>query len=220
MTDRGGHLDGNGYRWFGEMLGKVYYQSQVQGKPFQPLQPTAIARETLPTQIRIKYHVPVRPLVFDTYLIPKIKDYGFEVYLRDYRQENKQIIKQVEIDGDDVVLTCEQPLVGDVIVVYAGTRSFVEDRPKGKDGLQGHGNLRDSDPYKAFFKYEDLDEVQKDGTFIHPRDSFETRLRPDYEPKDRKGRVIYGKKYPLYNFSVGFYYKLPAENDQISVLGN
>ena len=66
MTDRGGHLDGNGYRWVGEMLGKVYYQSQVQGKPFQPLQPTAIARETLPTQIRIKYHVPVRPLVFDT----------------------------------------------------------------------------------------------------------------------------------------------------------
>ena len=122
---RGGHLDGNGYRWFGEMLGKVYYQSQVQGKPFRPLQPTAIARETLPTQIRIKYHVPVRPLVFDTYLIPKIKDYGFEVYLRDYRQENKQIIKQVEIDGDDVVLTCEQPLVGDVIVVYAGTRSFI-----------------------------------------------------------------------------------------------
>ena len=77
MTDRGGHLDSNGYRWFGEMLGKVYYQSQVQGKPFQPLQPTVIARETLPTQIRIKYHVPVRPLVFDVNLVPKIKDYGF-----------------------------------------------------------------------------------------------------------------------------------------------
>jgi hypothetical protein len=220
MTDRGGHLDSNGYRWFGEMLGKVYYQSQVQGKPFQPLQPTVIARETLPTQIRIKYHVSVRPLVFDVNLVPKIKDYGFEIYLRDYRQENKQIIKQVEIDGDDVVLTCEQPLVGDVIVVYAGTRSFIEDRPKGKDGLQGHGNLRDSDPYKAFFKYEDLDEVHKNGTFIHPRDSFETRLRPDYEPRERKGKVIYGKKYPLYNFSVGFYYKLPAESKQISVLGN
>ena len=119
-----------------------------------------------------------------------------------------------------MVLTCEQPLVGDVIVVYAGTRSFIEDRPKGKDGLQGHGNLRDSDPYKAFFKYEDLDEVHKNGTFIHPRDSFETRLRPDYEPRERKGKVIYGKKYPLYNFSVGFYYKLPAESKQISVLGN
>ena len=111
-----------------------------------------------------------------------------------------------------MVLTCEQPLVGDVIVVYAGTRSFIEDRPKGKDGLQGHGNLRDSDPYKAFFKYEDLDEVHKNGTLIHPRDS--------YEPRERKGKVIYGKKYPLYNFSVGFYYKLPAESKQISVLGN
>ena len=28
MTARGGHLDANGYRWFGEILGKVYYQTQ------------------------------------------------------------------------------------------------------------------------------------------------------------------------------------------------
>lgn len=27
MTDRGGHLDSNGYRWYGEMLGKVYYKT-------------------------------------------------------------------------------------------------------------------------------------------------------------------------------------------------
>ena len=133
MTDRGGHLDSNGYRWFGEMLGKVYYQSQVQGKPFQPLQPTVIAREKhcLPKYVSSIMYRFVR---WYSMLIwyPKSKDYGFEIYLRDYRQENKQIIKQVEIDGDDVVLTCEQPLVGDVIVVYAGTRSFIEDRPKGK----------------------------------------------------------------------------------------
>ena len=65
MTDRGGHLDANGYRWFGEMLGKVYYQTKVQGKTFKPLQPTEIMREKLPNQVRIKYHVPVPPLVFD-----------------------------------------------------------------------------------------------------------------------------------------------------------
>ena len=52
MTDRGGHLDANGYRWFGEMLGKVYYQTKVQGKTFKPLQPTEIMREKLPNQVR------------------------------------------------------------------------------------------------------------------------------------------------------------------------
>ena len=30
-TDRGGHLDANGYRWFGEMLAKAYYKSRVLG---------------------------------------------------------------------------------------------------------------------------------------------------------------------------------------------
>lgn len=37
MTDRGGHLDANGYRWFGEMLGKVYYQTQIKRKELQTL---------------------------------------------------------------------------------------------------------------------------------------------------------------------------------------
>ena len=166
MTDRGGHLDANGYRWFGEMLGKVYYQTKVQGKTFKPLQPTEIMREKLPNQVRIKYHVPVPPLVFDVHLLPKIRDYGFEVYLGSYRQENRQTVTNVEIDGEDVVLSCQQPLQGDVIVVYAGTNSFIEEYQGGKDRLQGHGNLRDSDSYKAFFNYLDLDEKNKDGSFI------------------------------------------------------
>ena len=217
MTDRGGHLDANGYRWFGEMLGKVYYQTKVQGKTFKPLQPTEIMREKLPNQVRIKYHVPVPPLVFDVHLLPKIRDYGFEVYLGSYRQENRQTVTNVEIDGEDVVLSCQQPLQGDVIVVYAGTNSFIEEYQGGKDRLQGHGNLRDSDSYKAFFNYLDLDEKNKDGSFIYPRDDSETTLRPEYEPEDRSGKVIYGKKYPLYNFSVGFFYKIPTGKDKIGI---
>jgi hypothetical protein len=39
MTDVGGHLDANGYRWYGEMLGKVYYKTKVLGEDFKPLQP-------------------------------------------------------------------------------------------------------------------------------------------------------------------------------------
>ena len=40
----------------------------------------------------------------------------------------------------------------------------------------------------------------------------ETRLRPDYEPRDADGNVIYGKPYPLYNFGVAFYYTLEKKS--------
>ena len=53
---------------------------------------------------------------------------------------------------------------------------------------------------------------------VYPREEFETTLRPDYEPKDESGQIIYDKAYPLYNFSVGFYYKLPAGCIKIDIL--
>lgn len=36
----------------------------------------------------------------------------FEVYLGSYRQENRQTVTNVEIDGEDVVLSCQQPCRG------------------------------------------------------------------------------------------------------------
>lgn len=65
-TDRGGHLDANGYRWFGEMLAKAYYKSRVLGERVIPLQPKKITRENGGKTIRVKYYVPVGPMVFDT----------------------------------------------------------------------------------------------------------------------------------------------------------
>lgn len=44
MTDRGGHLDANGYRWYGEMLAKVFYRTTVLKEKFKPLQPSKISR--------------------------------------------------------------------------------------------------------------------------------------------------------------------------------
>ena len=217
MTDRGGHLDANGYRWYGAMLGKVYYQTQIKKKAFKPLQPIAIKRTSQPNQIRIKYHVPVLPLVFDVNTLPKIRDYGFEVYLNEYRPDHRQAITNIAIEKDEVVLTCQQPLEGEVIIMYAGTRARIDKQENGKNHLQGHGNLRDSDPYKAFYIYIDLDKKKEDGSFVYSREDFETTLRPDYEPKDASGQIIYGQTYPLYNFSVGFYYKLPAGSNRVSL---
>lgn len=193
MTDRGGHLDSNGYRWYGEILGKVYYKTKVLGEDFSPLQPMEISRTDNLKVLKIKFLVPQLPLVLDELLVSKMTSYGFEVLLNG----SKKIISNVSIDGDCVYITCISDLIGDVEVIYAGINNT------------GHGNLRDSDTYPAFFNYLDLDKKNLNGTYVFERDAAETTLRPAYEPKDTQG-VIYDKPYPLYNFSIAFYYKLKA----------
>lgn len=192
VTDRGGHLDPNGYRWYGEMLGKVYYKTVVLHQNFKPFQPLQIARTSNPRVLQIKYLVPQLPLVLETNLVPPVASYGFEVF----NSGTKVTINTVAINGDTVVLTCAADLTGDLQVVYAGKNTL------------GSGNLRDSDDYPAFYNYLDLDKTNQSGAYVFPRDS--GSLRPANEPRDTNGAVIYDKPYPLYNFSVAFYYKLNA----------
>lgn len=201
MTDRGGHLDSNGYRWYGEMLGKVYFETKVLNKVFKPLQPISISRTGLSNQLRIKYNVVHLPLVLDELTTAKATTYGFEMWLNNV----KQTISSVSIDGDCVLLTASAALVGDVEVIYAGSNT------------SGSGNLRDSDSYQAFYNYIDLDKKNSDGSFFFPRDATETTLRPSYEPKDLSSKVIYDKPYPLYNFSVAYYYKMLASQITINI---
>jgi len=191
MTDRGGHLDSNGYRWYGEMLGKVYYRTKVLGQDFKPLQPIELSRTDNPKVLKVKFFTPQPPLVLDEMLVNKVTSYGFELYLNGA----KKIITGVSVDNDCVYISCISDLTGDVEVIYAGTNNA------------GHGNLRDSDNYPAYYNYIDLDKKNTDGSFVFARDAAETTLRPSYEPRDSEG-IIYNKPYPLYNFSVAFYYKL------------
>jgi arylsulfatase A-like enzyme/sucrose-6-phosphate hydrolase SacC (GH32 family) len=200
-----GHLDANGYRWYGEMLGKVYNKVKVEGENFIPLQPKAIYRDAANAKkIRIKFHVPVPPLVLDTKTMPQIAGYGFQVY---YSRAN-QTITDVQIVGDDAVeITCANDLdpTKDVEIIYAG-----------QDAV-GQGNLRDSDPYQAVFNYVNIDAKDGSGNYIYPR-SDNRSLRPAYEPKNEQGQVIYDRPYPLYNFCVGFNYRLAAGENEKEIL--
>jgi len=197
MTDRTGHLDTNGYRWYGEMLGKVFYTTTILGQDFKPLQPKTIVRTEESNKILIQFLVPKMPLVLDSLILPKSKNYGFEIYVNDIKQD----ITDVKLIDDCVILTCSEPLTGVVEVAYAGQNTG------------GNGNLRDSDPYLSLFNYIDLDKKNDDESYVYPRDSTEYTLRPIYEPKDTSGHVIYDQPYPLYNFCASFYYKL-EENEQ------
>ena len=192
-SDVGGHLDANGYRWYGEMLAKVYYKTTILKKDFKPLQPLKITRNKKnPNQIMIQFLVPKMPLVLDEHTLKKEKDYGFEIYNQNIKQE----LTDIKIKKDCVILSCSRELLGTIEVIYGGSNT------------KGHGNLRDSDKYKAFFSYEDLNKKDDNGNYIYPRKDNKILVSKD-EPRDKKGTVIYGKKYPLYNFSVAFYYVIP-----------
>jgi len=214
MTDVGGHLDANGYRWYGEMLGKAYYKTVILHEDFKPLQPLELSRDnTDAKKVIIKFLVPKLPLVLDDKTLAKITDYGFEVYNNNARQT----ISNVSISDDCVILTCAQNLTGKIEVVYAGLNAVYAPPVDGNG--RGSGNLRDSDDYPAVFTYQDLDKKDGEGNYVYPRNANDasTTLHPNWEPQDAAGNVIYNKPYPLYNFSVSFYYVIPEGEQKYTV---
>ncbi|GAB6012920.1 sialate O-acetylesterase [Viscerimonas tarda] len=194
LPTSGAHLNSNGYRWYGEMLGKVYYKTQILKEEFKPLHPIGYYSTDNQDEIKIQFHVPYPPLVLDERLIAKRTGNGFEVKLNNA----KVTVSKVTIAGDCVALKLSKKIAQtDAIEIsYAGI------------DIQS-GNLRDSDPYSAFYKYEDLDKKTGSGDFYYPRLNNLT-LRPREEPKNAAGQVIYDQPYPLYNFCVAFYKKIDA----------
>jgi hypothetical protein len=140
-TDKGVHLSANGYRWFGQMLGKVYHRVVIERKGWTPLAPrhaTVDGRDVL-----IDYHVPHPPLAFDQpYLghqARDVKNKGFVL-----RDEHGEVpIEAVEIVADTVVrLRAGRDLSGEPRISYASHE------------VGGAGQLRDSDPMRADATYE------------------------------------------------------------------
>ncbi|GAB6010566.1 T9SS type A sorting domain-containing protein [Viscerimonas tarda] len=198
MTDVGGHLDANGYRWYGEMIGKVIYKTQVLGETFSPLQPIKVERvEGNAKQLKITYHVPNPPLELDVYTLLQMPNYGFNLY----HNNAVQAISSVEVVGPDaIIITASADLTGAVEITYAGVDATASYPGK---NLRGHGNVRDSDTYGAFFNYE-----QK---------AWVSTATQSGEPTSDGTTVIYNQPYPLYNFSVAFYYKLAAGEDEVVI---
>lgn len=145
-VDKGTHLSPNGYRWFGQMLGKVYHRVVVERKNWQPLSPTGATVEG--RDILIDFHVPHPPLAFDRpYLAHKavqVENQGFVVT----DDQGRVALERVALAADSVVhLQAARALVGTPRIVYAGFSSG------------GAGGLRDSDPTRADSRYEYLPEL-------------------------------------------------------------
>jgi hypothetical protein len=143
------HLIVDGYELIGEKYGQVYYERVILGNDWQPLQPTSVERTG--RIIKVHFHVPVPPLVWETtFQLPhqtSLTEWsagrGFELR----NGANRMAISTVEIEGDAVRITAgaELPATG-VTIGYALTGDPTP-MTTPFPGVVRWGVLRDSDPF-------------------------------------------------------------------------
>jgi hypothetical protein len=142
VTEKGGHVDANGYRWLGAQFGKVMHQVLDLGRAWRPLHPIAA---TLDGQtIRLGFHVPVPPLRFGApfrgRLPIRFPDEGF--FVADDAGEIPLAAATITAP-DTVTLVLARPAGSGLFVRYAGRTRH-----------SGRGCLHDSDPARAEDVYE------------------------------------------------------------------
>jgi len=139
------HLSTLGYQMLGEKNAQVYYQREVLGNDWQPLQPTTVERSG--RSVIVHFNVPVPPLNWDdTFDPPAIAEWakgrGFEL-----RTSSKNVtIASVEINDNSVSVTSDDDLpASGLIVGYALSSQGVQMKQASKSVRWGQ--LRDSDPF-------------------------------------------------------------------------
>lgn len=172
VPNRGVHLDPNGSRWVGEFLAKAYYNIVFKNLDFKPLRPVSISR--FDDYVHIVFNNK-SPLQFDTSILTKKTDYGFEVYCDGVQKT----INAVLVNDDSVDIYVSGGTYGRMEVTYAGMNV-------------DYGNLRDSDGWRPFEKYKELP----------------SQLKPAYEPHLAGKSNLYNNDYPMFNFSVKWYYEI------------
>lgn len=175
-----GHLSTNGYRWYGEYIGKALFEALVQKHVSKPVLATDATFSG--SEIRIKIANAVLPLCIDTYTVEAATNYGFSVW----SNGTSAAISKVSIYGDEIVIKTSGTLASPVEVSYAGYE-------KG-----GTGNIRDSAKYGSYYKY--LDDSADKGT--------SGSLTLSHRAKDSSGAYLTGANYPMHNWLSPFYKRL------------
>lgn len=143
-TDKGGHLDANGYRWYGNYLGKIYHKVCTLGQSWSPLSPTNTS--LVGRELYIDFHVPEPPLVFD---LPYVRSNETDYTNKGFRITDgagNVTIRSVEIIENTIVkIVLNRDVDADAKIWYASHSVY-----------GGNGCLRDSDPIVALDKYEYL----------------------------------------------------------------
>jgi hypothetical protein len=127
-----GHLDANGSRWFGQLMGKVKETVLLRGEGWRPCSPLYAVHRA--DEVLVGCHVPVPPLVFDTpwdgYTPATLVNNGFELLVNG----TAVTIASVQFVGRTLIkITPAAPVFGVVKIRYAGQVNG------------GLGGVRDSD---------------------------------------------------------------------------
>ncbi|MFL3339462.1 hypothetical protein ACJ0NE_15135 [Klebsiella oxytoca] len=143
VTDKGGHLDPNGYRWLGMQFGKVLHRIIDRGINWKPVKPLSAVYAG--NSIYNNFHAPCYPIIFkECYDANTAKLYPN----KGFRVTTKELV--------------ELPIISVEIVGVATTKiTLAVDVPEGaivwygsKTGSNGNGNLCDSDSTVAPYNYE------------------------------------------------------------------
>jgi hypothetical protein len=132
------HFTAESSKWIGGYMGIAYKRLVLEKQDWQPLRPIAYTVDG--NRIYIKFHVPVPPLRFNTTLVAKAENYGFEV--TDYNGNFNEITDVSIVGTDTVKLTLSSSYNNAYNVTYA------DQRKAGYEGLGAlygrRGNLCDS----------------------------------------------------------------------------
>ncbi|WP_337047116.1 hypothetical protein [Serratia liquefaciens] len=147
-TDKNGHLDSNGYRWFAEKLGEIAFKVCELGQDWKPLQPiTAVYRGV---DVLLSMHTPAPPLRFSPpYVVNTAQVYadkGFTAIDRFNGTDTPISILDVEIRGLSTIhITLAREVLGELLIRYAD-----------KTNHNGNGMVCDSSNGLSESKYEYL----------------------------------------------------------------
>jgi hypothetical protein len=173
------HLSTNGYRWYGEYIAKVIFQTLVQKSEFRPMQVSGAMIDG--NNIRVKICNAELPIVFDNYTVEQASDYGFAVWA----DGTRITLQKIKAYGDEIIIYTNENLSSaeKVELSYAGME------------VEGTGNIRDSSAFKAKYTYWDDSEDK----------GLSDSLTLSHSAKDKNGNSIIGKKYPMWNWLASFY---------------
>lgn len=144
------HMPAAAYERVGEKYAEVYFQTVLLGRPWRPLEPTAMTRAG--RVITVTLHVPFPPLSWDTAFPPPhqapghpwARGMGFEVAT----DQTKLEIAAVTIAGTSVQITLTgDPPAGPLWVRHAIVQDVAGRQGGAPEGR--HGLLRDDDPLRA-----------------------------------------------------------------------
>ena len=142
VTDKGGHLDANGYRWLGMQFGKVLHRAIDRRQNWRPLQPLSVTLSG--TFLRADFLVWSPPLQFRSCYVGSSPTMYAAKGFRVTDDAGDVPVTRADIVADTVVdITLGRETTGDVYLWYAS-----------QTGSNGNGNLFDSDTTVAVANYE------------------------------------------------------------------